>query len=84
MMIGSVQLSPCKLIGRMHTRTLPNLSKLAAICLMPMSTMNCEGGLLAHRCVVARDTPYPLNFFFLGGGGEHWVLWKSTSKRQER
>ena len=31
----------------MHTRILPNLSKLVAIGLMPMSIVDCEGGLSA-------------------------------------
>ena len=29
----------------------PNLSKLAAICLMPMSTVDCEGGLSTLLCI---------------------------------
>ena len=50
-MLGCVQLSPCELVGRMHTKLFPNLSKLAAICLMPMSTVNCEGGLSTLLCI---------------------------------
>ena len=33
--------------AQMHTRTLPNLSKLVAIGLMPMYIVDCEGGLSA-------------------------------------
>ena len=53
MVIGTVQLSPCELMGRMHTtqELFPNLSKLAPMGLMPVSTVDCEGGLSVLLCI---------------------------------